>query len=104
MTATSALLPTRTKMNPAHPKTATFHDPGAVGFIVIADDNPKALRILTTFGTFDDYALGAKLDMRHDQTGARLGIATVVGRRGMKWDGKQEGIVPDKPIPHYVFK
>jgi hypothetical protein len=41
--------------------------------------------------------------MRHDQTGAKLGVAEVVGIKHFK-SGHKTGDVPDRGIPHYVFK
>lgn len=96
----AALLPTGSKMNPRHPEGATYYDPGQVAIIV---DINGSLKCLTSFGDLGSWQIGSRHEIHHDQTMRRLGNGKVVGK---VWypDGAVEGNVPNRALPHWVFK
>ena len=101
----SALLPTRSKMNPRHPETAQFYDQGQVAYVMRHVDS-GALRLFTSFGDLGSaWAMGTVHLVHHDQTLRSAGWFEVVGKRDFR-TGEDDvvGEVPDKALAHWVFK
>ena len=101
------LLPTGTKMNPRAPATAEYYDPGQSMIIIDIHDGPgftkPKYRCLTTFGeVWNGWEIDTIHSIRHDQTGKILAhTASVVG---FVEKGTVYGLVPNRPLPHWVFK
>lgn len=107
----AALLPTGQTMNPASPQDAMFFDAEATMIVVRkmnmaigeVDDKASALRVFTTFGGVDDeWTIGTRHYIQHDQTMRDLGQFKVVGIALP--DGTTSGEVPSRKIKHWVFK
>jgi hypothetical protein len=98
------VLPTREQMNPLRPEGATYYDIGQSVYVLRRLDVPRSRpsRVVTTFGATDT-AVGERVSVFHDQTGAFLGDYQVVGTRNFS-TGETIGEVPDRLIPHSVFK
>jgi len=81
MTAITApyILPTGTKLNPADPAGEYYSDEQTL--IIVKTTDTGRYRVLTSYGRPTDWNIGSLWDIRHDQTGAKLGIVQVVGLR-----------------------
>lgn len=93
------VLPTKTRMNPQNPKENEFYDKDQVAYIVPRDGS---YRTITSFGKLD-IEVGDVVSVIHDQSGARLGLVTVVGRKVFS-NGNTQGEVPDHAVGHWVVK
>lgn len=106
-------LPTRTKMNPAHPEDDDFYDPGQIAYVFQKDDGKY--RVWTSFGLVSGpypndelLQVGDYVSFRHDQTdkilahGAKcIGIKDYGGPEGEGWE---QGEIPDRKMAHWVAK
>ena len=109
----AALLPTGTFMNPSQPESAEYYDREQVAYIVkqiresdgsLLPPGPLKLRVLTSFGLLGEHwARGTTHFIEHDQTQRPLGQFEVIGIRDYKL-GVRTGLVPDRKLPHWVFK
>ena len=97
----AAPLPTGKTMNPSHPEGAFYFDPGQVAIIV--DMGGGKLRCLTSFGDLESWPIGSRHEIHHDQTMRRLGNGKVVGKVSFS-DYRTHGDVPNRELPHWVFK
>ncbi|MDE3097320.1 MAG: hypothetical protein KGK07_15135 [Chloroflexota bacterium] len=97
----AALLPTGKTMNPRRPESAHYYDPSQTAIVV--DVGGGRLRCLTSFGDLDDWAIDSRHEIHHDQTLRRLGNGKVVGKVTFA-DGVPHGNVPNRALPHWVFK
>ncbi len=79
-------------MNPRHSEGAYYYDPGQTAIIV--DMGGGKLRCLTSFGDLESCTI---------QTLRRLGNGKVVGKV-LFHDGIAHGNVPNRALPHWVFK
>lgn len=100
-TRSAALLPTGEKINPRHPEGARYYDAGQTAIIV--DMGGGKLRCLTSFGDLDHWPVDSRHEIHHDQTRRRLGNGRVVGKVSFR-DGVALGNVPNRALPHWVFK
>lgn len=99
---TYALLPTRTFINPFSPAGATYYDEDQTILVVRGAPNPWTTRALTTFGSGSPFMIGDTMEIHHDQTLKRVGLVRIIGR--VERDKALHGDVPDRKIPHWVFK
>lgn len=97
----TAILPTGTKINPAFPQQAEYFDTDQTAFVV--RDGEKT-RVWTSFGDFgESWAVGTSHIAHHDQTLRRLGYFTVIGKVNFA-TGEKTGEIPNRKLPHDVFK
>jgi len=98
------VLPTGEQMNPSHPEGAVYFDKDQVVYVMRRLDVPRTRpsRVITSFGRISN-DIGDKVSIFHDQTGAFLGDYELVGIREYT-SGRTQGEVPDRLIPHSVFK
>ena len=61
------------------------------------------LRCLTSFGDLESWPIGSRHEIHHDQTMRRLGNGKVVGKVSFS-DYRTHGTVPNRALPHWVFK
>jgi len=102
---TTAVLPTRTWMNPSAPEKAEYFERDQTAYILEGygdDPNKKVHRVLTSYGR-GDWAIGSKHALHHDQTMEQLGEWEVVGIVTF-FDFRVDGNAPNKKMPHWVFK
>jgi hypothetical protein len=100
----AALLPTGTKMNPARPDSAEYFDAGQTA-IVVRNLDSGTLRVFTTFGQVGNaWAIGTRHEVKHDQTGRYLGEFQVIGTVEFAGIRITQGEVPNRSLPHWVFK
>lgn len=101
----TALLPTSTNINPSKPIGAEYFQSGQT--LLIIQDGDK-VRCATSFGQPTGWAVGTKHECHHDQAGYRLGYFEVIGLVDCQGDTADEwiaiGEVPNRKIPHWVFK
>ena len=94
--------PTRTRMNPHLRHEAEFHEDGQTIHVVKRTDT-DADRVLafTTFGPLME--VGEVAEFRHGWDGPRYpGFYRCIGT--VHEDGRREGEVPDRSLPHWVAK
>ena len=99
MRGSAALLPTGKTMNPRRPEGAYYYDPGQTAIVV--DMGGGKLRCLTSFGDLESWPIDSRHEIHHDQTFRRLGNGKVVGK---VVHGVAHGNVPNRALPHWVFK
>jgi hypothetical protein len=99
----TALLPTSKRMNPASPAGAEFYDEDQVIFVMTTEEG--GLRCVTGFGdtcsSYSGWPVGSRHEIRHDQSGRRLGYWRVIGTKDSTG---QAGTIPNQALPHLVFK
>jgi hypothetical protein len=94
--------PTKTRMNPHLREEADYYDPGQTTYIV-EDTDPEKNRVwaYTSFGSIME--LGDVDEFRHGWDGPRyLGTFRCIGV--VHTDGRTEGDVPARRLPHWVAK
>jgi len=109
MTATqsahTALLPTKTRINPTDPFDSEFYDSKQVGYLLRGGVEGQDRHVFaTSYGSIGEGWLpGTIHHIRHDQTGGDFGYFKVTAiyvdgklTAGEAWTGRT--------IPHYVFK
>jgi hypothetical protein len=98
------VLPTGEQMNPLHPEGAVYFDRGQSVYVLRRLDvlRSRPSRIVTTYGATDT-AVGERVSVFHDQTGAFLGDYEIVGTHNFS-TGAVVGEVPNRLIPQSVFK
>jgi hypothetical protein len=96
-----ALLPTGTYMNPKNPEGATYYDKGQ-SMIICSREGASKPVVLTTFGDGQGYSIGQRAIGFHDQSRGQILYGEVIGIR--RSDGTEEGNVPNRSLPHWVFK
>ena len=97
-----AILNSNTTINPADPAGAEYYDAGQVAYILERESGRKV--VATSFGTLsDDLAVGKRQGFHHDQSQRSMGLLTVTGIVTFA-DGSTLGDIPDKKLPHFVFK
>lgn len=97
-----ALLPTQDKMNPRHPEGHfCWWGTDDVLYIMKKVGGKRPSRIFHSGSGLSDYEIGTVHKAQHDQTGTGLGTYTVVGI--VDAEGTH-GEVPDRLMPHAVFK
>jgi hypothetical protein len=102
------ILPADAELNPARPEGATYYNERQQAMIMRQVGADEPTHVFTGFNAgkslgYPDWALGAIYDCLHDQTGEDLGEFEVVGRI-LFATGEREGIIPDAPLQHCVFK
>ncbi len=88
-------------MNPRSPAGAYYFNPDQTAIIV--DMGGGRLRCLTSFGDLEDWPIGSRHEIHHDQTFRCLGNGKVVGKVTFS-DLAMRGEVPNRALPHWVFK
>lgn len=97
-----AILDSCTKMNPAQPQDAEYYDAGQVAYILERESGRRL--VATSFGSFnEDLAIGKSQKFHHDQSGRTMGHLRIIGIATFA-TGATEGEVPDRKLPHFVFK
>ena len=98
------VLPTGEQMNPRHPEGAVYFGFGQSAYVLRRLDiiRTRPTRVITTYGPTDT-AVGSRVSIFHDQTGAFLGDYQVVGTHNFS-TGEIVGEVPDRMIKQSVFK
>lgn len=110
------ILPSGKTINPTKPETGFYFDKQLVGYVIKKVTDPWArqanknpYRIVTgwsqdgTVGDGPNWQIGAVNELDHDQTMRSLGSFEVVGQVSFL-TGEKVGDVPNKTIPHWVFK
>lgn len=98
--------PTKTKMNPRDREVAEFFDPTLTVHVVEDTErygNTESTRtwVFTTYGVLME--VGESDEFRHGWDGPRLlGYFRCIGT--VHADGRIEGEVPDRKLPHWVAK
>lgn len=96
----TALLPTGKRIDPRAPQKAEYYDKDQTLVIWKLDDGK--LVGATSFGSGEE--LGHRAVIRHDQTLKTLSYnAEVVGTYTFA-TGEKKGEIPQKSIPHWVYK
>lgn len=97
-----AILSTGTSINPASPESAEFYDKGQFAY-VLQRENGKLI-VATSFGSLgSEWRLGTWHDFHADQSRRALGAMEVVGTADFS-TSVNHGEVPNRKLPHYVFK
>jgi len=101
------ILPTGEQLNPSNPEGAVYYSPDQSVFVLRRLDvqRTRPSRVVTGYGRADSYgvSVGDRVSVFHDQTGAFLGDYELVGTRDFS-TGQSVGEVPNRLIPHSVFK
>lgn len=102
----AALLPTQTNINPSKPIGAEYFQAGQT--LLILSDGDK-LRCATSYGTPQGWGVGTRHECHHDQAGYRLGYFEVVAMLVTSDEATSDewiiiGELPNRKIPHWVFK
>ncbi len=95
---TTALLPTRARINPVVPDDSPYSNPDQTMLIVEKDNG--SLIVLTSYGD-PGWQVGDVKEGHHDQTLRSIGMLRV---KGVKGPSREEGQIPDRNLPHWVFK
>jgi hypothetical protein len=99
-----AVLPTGKFLNPKHPDTAEYYDPGQTAYIMVTDGSRRIPRVVTSFGSPDsNWAIGSRHVLKHDQSGMDMGRFEIVGIAVFKRN-TTIGNVPNRLLRHYVMK
>jgi hypothetical protein len=101
-----ALLPVGEKVNPSHPE-GTYIEDGQVGYVFAKDpsDLSKGVKYATSAGSLGTkFAIGREHLLAHDQTGRSWGWHTVVAIVFHVDLASSVGSIPDRKVPHSVFK
>jgi hypothetical protein len=95
-----AIFNSGTKINPASPADAEYYDAGQVAYVL---ERPSGSRVVaTSFGSLR-LTVGSRYDFHHDQSRRAMGLLQVIGTVEFA-TGITEGEIPDKKLPHFVFK
>ncbi len=95
-----AILVTHTSMNPSRPETAEYYDADQVAYVLCRESG--RLIVATSFGSLD-LKVGGSYSFHHDQSRRGMGKLAVTGAVEYR-TGTKLGAVPDRAIPHFVFK
>jgi len=96
----TALLPTRTRINPADPEGAEYFEAGDV--LYVTRNSKGSVRVAKSAGHCEDIVLGSRIDAHHDQTRANFGELEIIGIRFSS--GDSVGELPNKRLALRVFK
>jgi hypothetical protein len=103
----AALLPTGTRMNPSKPDDAEYFDPGQTAYVVrpAHQSATGGEKVFTSFGNCgESWKIGTIHEVEHDQTGRFQGAFQVIGIASFDGIRVTQGEVPDRKLPHWVFK
>lgn len=95
-----AILKTNTKINPSSPESAEFYDREQVAYVIQRENGN--LIVATSFGSLS-ISVDSYRDFHHDQSGKWMGNLKIVGVVTFA-TGESQGVIPDKLVPHFVFK